>query len=68
MSAVAKERGSWLAVGIRGMWTFIFPGLGFAITYAVDQWTSLGVPTWVGLVIGSVCYMIKKRVWPNTTF
>jgi len=50
------------------MWTFVFPGLGFAITYAVDEWTSLGVPTWVGLLIGSVCYMVKKRFFPNTTW
>ena len=64
----ARPRGSWSAVAIRGLWTFVFPGLGFAITYVVDQWTTLGLPTWTGLVIGSVCYMLKKRYFPASTW
>ena len=61
-----NSRGSWSAVAIRGMWTFALPGIGFAITYAVDQWTSFGLPTWTGLVIGSVAYMVKKRYFNST--
>ena len=63
---VKRKKAPWPAVAIRGLWTFVFPGLGFAIAYAVDEWTSLGLPTWTGLLIGSVCYMAKKRWFPDS--
>lgn len=62
-----KERAVMAA--IRGAWTFVLPGLGFAITWGVDNIISLGL--WslpVSLAFGSFLYALKRYLFPDSTF
>jgi len=61
-----KERLEMAA--IRGAWTFLLPGVGFAVVWAADNFTNLGIPLWVGLPIGAICYSLKKFYFPDTRF
>ena len=53
---------------IRAMWTAVLPGVGFALTAVIDQYTALDVPMWVGIVIGAVAYGVKRALLPDGTF
>ena len=53
---------------IRGMWTFLLPGIGFGIVWAADNFTSFGIPLWAGLPFGALCYSAKRYWWPDSTF
>lgn len=52
---------------IRGMWTFILPGIGFALTWGVDNIVDLGVYSLpVSLALGAFLYSLKKYLFPDT--
>jgi hypothetical protein len=53
------------AAAIRGMWTFLLTAGGFGVTWLVDNFTTLNVPVWTGLIIGSAAYAAKKAMWPD---
>ena len=54
---------------IRGGWTVVFMGAGFAVSYVADQFSGLPFDSpWTGVVIGALCYGIKRAVWPDGTF
>ena len=53
---------------IRGMWMTVFGAMGFGITWLVDNYSSLNLPVWIGLGLGSVAYGVKKFFWPDTLF
>ena len=53
---------------VRAMWTAVLPGIGFALTAVVDQYTALDVPMWAGIVVGAVAYGVKRAIWPDGTF
>lgn len=54
---------------VRGMWTFILPGLGFALTWAIDNLVDLGVFSLpVSLALGAFFYALKRYLFPDTTF
>ena len=61
-----KQRAGMAA--IRGVWTFLLPGLGFGVAFLVDNFTSLNIPLWVGLPIGALAYSAKRYWWPDSTF
>jgi hypothetical protein len=49
---------------IRFMYTFATTAFGFGIVWLVDNFTSLNVPMWVGLLIGSLAYATKRYLKP----
>jgi len=54
---------------IRGVWTFILPGLGFVVTWLTDMeriTVYFSVP--VALVLGAFLYALKRYFWPDTEF
>lgn len=61
-----KERGSWAAVAIRGMWSFLLPGVSWGVIFALDNLTGIGIPMWACIPAGAVLYATKKRFFPNT--
>jgi hypothetical protein len=54
---------------VRGVWTFILPGLGFVVTWLTDMeriTVYFSVP--VALVLGAFLYALKRYFWPDTEF
>jgi hypothetical protein len=55
------------AAGIRGVWTFIMPGVGFIVVYMLENIMTLGwFSTPLALGIGGLLYAIKKKAFPDT--
>lgn len=62
-----KQRAGMAA--IRGLWTFVLPGVGFVLTYLIDNIINLGIVTLpVALAIGAVAYSLKRYWFPDSTF
>jgi len=62
-----KERREMAA--IRWMWTFILPGIAFAIEFLSENFMNLGIAKIpIALVVGATAYSIKKYYWPDTKF
>ena len=54
---------------IRAMWTVVFGGLGYVVSYLSDMSTVVSMGWWrwpLALSIGGVCYGLKKLWWPET--
>lgn len=63
-----RNRGSKAEVGIRAMWTFIFPGIGFALEWLVDidKLIGFGFGVPVALGVGAGLYALKRYYFPDT--
>lgn len=61
-----KKRGSWASVAIRTMWSIVLPGISWAIIFALDNLTGLGIPMWACIPVGAVLYGVKKRYFSST--
>lgn len=63
-----KERAK--AAAIRWVWTFVFPGIGFALDWITDfdKLIGFGLSVPIALAVGATLYSIKKYKWPDTTW
>lgn len=57
---------------VRGLWTFLMPGLGLVVAWAADLSNVLGCSEYitlpVGLAIGALAYSAKRYFWPDEEF
>lgn len=56
--------------GVRAFWTFVFPGIGFALTYVadIDRLREFGIAIPVAIALGAALYAAKRYWWPDTEF
>ena len=61
-----KERAK--AAVIRGIWSALLPGVGFAVTYLadIDRLREFGIAIPIAIGIGAVLYSAKKYWFPDT--
>lgn len=52
---------------IRATWFVAFTALGEALTYVLNNITSLNLPAGTATAIGAVGYGLKRGLWPDTT-
>ena len=52
---------------IRATWFIAFTALGEALTYLLNNLTSLNLPAGTATAIGAVGYGLKRGLWPDTT-
>jgi len=60
-----KRRTVWGV--IRAGWFVVFTAAGEALTYALNNLTSLNLPPGTATAIGAVGYGLKRGLWPGTT-
>ena len=60
-----KRRTIWGV--IRAGWFVVFTAAGEALTYALNNLTSLNLPPGTATAIGAVGYGLKRGLWPGTT-
>jgi hypothetical protein len=60
-----KRRTVWGV--IRAGWFVAFTAAGEALTYALNNLTSLNLPPGTATAIGAVGYGLKRGLWPDTT-
>jgi hypothetical protein len=55
---------------IRAIWTFVFPGIGFALEWLVDvdKLIGFGLAIPVALGIGAGLYSLKRYLSPDSTW
>ena len=63
--APTKKRRTLWGV-IRAGWFVIFTAAGEALTYALNNLTTLNLPPGTATAIGAVGYGLKKGLWPDT--
>jgi hypothetical protein len=51
---------------IRATWFVVFTASGEALTYALNQLTTLNLPPGTATAIGAVGYGVKRAIWPTT--
>ncbi len=63
-----KKRGTPSQVGIRAFWTFVFPGIGFALEWLVDidKLVGFGLSVPLALGIGAGLYSLKRWAYPDS--
>jgi len=60
-----KRRTVWGV--IRAGWFVIFTAAGEALTYGLNNLTTLNLPPGTATAIGAVGYGLKRGLWPGTT-
>jgi len=63
--APTKKRRTLMGV-IRAGWFVVFSFVGEALTYALNNITSLNLPPGTATAIGAAGYGVKRALWPNT--
>ena len=63
--APTKKRRTLWGV-IRAGWFVGFTAVGEALTYALNNLTSLDLPPGTATAIGAVGYGVKRAIWPTT--
>ena len=61
----SKKRRTLMGV-IRATWFVAFTASGEALTYALNQLTTLNLPPGTATAIGAVGYGVKRAIWPTT--
>jgi hypothetical protein len=62
---LTKKKRTLMGV-IRASWFVIFSAVGEALTYALNNLTTLNLPPGTATGIGAVGYGVKRAFWPNT--
>jgi hypothetical protein len=60
-----KKRTLWGV--IRAGWFILFTVAGEALTYGLNNLTTLNLPPGTATAVGAVGYGMKKALWPDTT-